>query len=365
MKNDIIDSMGRIGSDMVEGVDAVRRNRKARSGPAWVRLGAVAACLCLVAASASAALFRQGGPAKKTADAAEDTASAVLPADVQKEEVAYGFSLEGEPGLTYYPISFAERVRFGLVPEESEGLTPENVYSITEEDLGEVMGKVAQGTDASLAGKTVYRYAEYPDSRAICILDMDGCYAFYCASWINIDMTGEKDAAKLMQDYSLPEHGKLVEVQDAEEITIFTVTDGETIGQLCALLSECENIGQEEAERRFAKAWRDAYGNDDVYYSDTDGCCRYRTVGEPEERTYTAEDGTVITELVYPDGYYDPYDTAHELWSRGERCLKIETDDGLCLFIDYYPSIGVYFSSNGQFAVPEGAGARLAALLEG
>lgn len=44
-RDDVIDSLGRIDDDMIRDVEALRRKRK-RS--AWVRWGAVAACLCLV-----------------------------------------------------------------------------------------------------------------------------------------------------------------------------------------------------------------------------------------------------------------------------------------------------------------------------
>lgn len=48
-KDNVIDSLGRIDEDMIQGVEALRRKRKL-SG--WVRWAAMAACLCLVIAAA-------------------------------------------------------------------------------------------------------------------------------------------------------------------------------------------------------------------------------------------------------------------------------------------------------------------------
>ena len=52
MNNDnVIDSMGRIDDDLIQSVEALRRKKKR---PAWVKWGAMAACLCLIVAGAVA-----------------------------------------------------------------------------------------------------------------------------------------------------------------------------------------------------------------------------------------------------------------------------------------------------------------------
>lgn len=50
MKDSILDSIGRIGDDLIERVDALRRKSRVKSG--WIRWGAAAACLCLIAGGA-------------------------------------------------------------------------------------------------------------------------------------------------------------------------------------------------------------------------------------------------------------------------------------------------------------------------
>ncbi len=120
----------------------------------------------------------------------------------------------------------------------------------------------------------------------------------------------------------------------------------------------------EPAARRFAEVWYNTYGNDDIYYSEKEGCCTARDNGvQPIERTLLDSGGNRITELIYPEGYQDIWDQAHEQWNRGERCLVLETREGYRLFVDCFPSIGVVFSHNGQFALPEEDMAALCALL--
>lgn len=146
----------------------------------------MAACLCLTVAASVTVLPRL----TTTAPSNETTNNPIFDA----EEEAVGFTLSGKSSLVYYLISFDERVRFQLVPEGSIGLTPENTYQITEADLGEVMGIVENCENSLLIGKTVYHFAVYPGSNAICILDNDGKYDFYCAEGYSTGMAEENSS---------------------------------------------------------------------------------------------------------------------------------------------------------------------------
>ena len=48
-KDRVVDSLGRIDDDMIQGVEVLRRKKKR---PAWTKWGAMAACFCLIVASA-------------------------------------------------------------------------------------------------------------------------------------------------------------------------------------------------------------------------------------------------------------------------------------------------------------------------
>ena len=117
---------------------------------------------------------------------------------------------------------------------------------------------------------------------------------------------------------------------------LFTITDDQIMEEICTLLSGCENIGREASERLFAKAWYDAFGNDDVYYKET---------GVVYRNTETSE-------------------LAHELWNRGEKCINIINKDGYGVSVDYFPSIGVFFVGNGQFSLSKQSVGRLNELLD-
>ena len=54
--------------------------------------------------------------------------------------------MEGSDVL-YFPISFSERKIFGIIDENATGLTAENTYKITADDLGNVMGIVGDSED--------------------------------------------------------------------------------------------------------------------------------------------------------------------------------------------------------------------------
>lgn len=129
----------------------------------WIKWSAMAACLCIVAAGAFAIPQFIGN----------DTPT-VPPAIEQ----AYGFTME-ESDVLYLPISFSQRKKFGLVDKNAAGLTEENEYRATDNDLGDVMGIVGSSQDKSLVGKTVYHFVRFPANDSICIVEAGGVYEFY------------------------------------------------------------------------------------------------------------------------------------------------------------------------------------------
>ena len=124
----------------------------------------MAACLCLVIIGAFALPRFIGNDTP-------DTPPAI-------EENAYGFTMEGSDVL-YFPISFSERKIFGIIDENATGLTAENTYKITADDLGNVMGIVGDSEDERMIGETVYHFVNFPKDDAICIVKVIGTYQFY------------------------------------------------------------------------------------------------------------------------------------------------------------------------------------------
>ena len=303
----------------------------------WVKLGAMAACLCLVIGGFAA---YQAGIFKPLAGTEEN--------DTDTESAAYGFYLNGNHTVLYFPISFEERRQYELVPDDAVGLSKNNIYKITEADLGDLMGIVTDCGYEALNGCNVYHFAKYPAKDSICIVDTPSGYAFYVGSWLNVGNEIGASSDVLLSAYDLPASLEKMELLTPDFGHITDIEDAAIIESIFNILSGKTNSGQEANERRFAQAWYDAYGNDDVYYSEAYGHCMYRENPSDEEPiTYTDNEGnTVVQNSAHNTSVYDK---AHELWSKGERVIKITTVKGYRLTIDYFPSICTFICGDGYY----------------
>lgn len=142
------------------------RTKKIKTTPVWKKWGAMAACLCLIVAGA-VVLPRFIG---------NNPPSTLSPS--QEGEGVYEFTME-ESDVHYCPISFSQRKTFGLVDVNATGLTNENTYQITADDLGDVMGVVGDSQDESIIGETVYHFIKFPADDSICIVEVRGTYEFF------------------------------------------------------------------------------------------------------------------------------------------------------------------------------------------
>lgn len=162
-------AMGRIDSKYID--EAIHYNERTGTSKKknWFKLGAVAACLCLmiIGTFTFPHLVDQG---------------ILSPAPAQ--ESGDGFTMEGSDVL-YLPISFSQRKMFKLIDERATGLTAENTYEITSEDLGDRMGVVGNSQNENLIGETVYHFIKYPADDSICIVKTDGNYQFYVRNGVD------------------------------------------------------------------------------------------------------------------------------------------------------------------------------------
>ena len=342
MKTDKLqDAIGLVKEEYLRETEQPAERRKIK----WITWAAIAAGIVITGIGAYFAVtgIRNNMAAKAIADESRRKETEIASAEEDNIEEyapalneAFGFTLNHQQEMTYYPISFAERVRFKLVPVGAVGLTKENTYQIQEQDLGEQMGIITDCADASLIGKTVYHYASYPDSRAICILEHDGAYVFYCADYIDITVKEDDLSDVLFAGYGFPENCASIGVRDQEGRKLFTITDEAVIKEITALMSGCGNIGVQEASARRIQLWKDTYSNDDVYYDEEQKMILFQSI-----------------EVHYPEGYQDPYDLAHQLWSEGERFLVMEAKDGLNLYVDYFPALRLFSSQNASFGLSD------------
>ena len=175
----ILNLLNQVDEKYIKEADPMNKAKKKNN---WLKWGSMAACFCLVAVGILA------GPRMWNSDDPQDTI-------VSAHELAYNITLEGSETI-YNPISFAQRRLFGIIDENATSLTAENTYQITSDDLGEVMGTVGGCANKKLVGATAYYFVDYPNDDSICIVGINGTYAFYVKEGIIgiIDNSGVIDA---------------------------------------------------------------------------------------------------------------------------------------------------------------------------
>ena len=301
--NELLDKLSLIDPAYVEEAD---REPKKKSY-SWLKFGALAACLCLIIIG----VVLQREPT----DGIQNIVSNHL--------LTFPISLDSAPAALYHPISFEDRQKYGLVPADAIGLDESNTYHITDSDLGEWMGAVTSCGDESLIGCDVYHFAKYPDKDSICIVDTPAGYAFYVCHWLYTEPAIGDTADVLLAVYDLPQSLETMELLTPSLQPIKEITDAAAMDAVFALISGKTNMGLAESNRRFAQAWYEAYGNEDVFFSEEAGYCKYRDV--------------------------DSIEKAQALWTEGEQVILITTERGYQLTIDFFPAMGVAAIGNGYY----------------
>lgn len=331
---ELLDKMEMIDPALVEAAENARGRRRY----SWVKWAVPAACICIVAGG----LAFRGGLFKPSGARQSDTVEDYITSD-SKDTIMVNLNAawiitlmdaDGNEKYAYSNISFLDRKKYGLVPEDAVGLTPENTYVITDTDIGEFMGTVSKCADASLIGMKLYHFAKFPDDDLICIADTPEGYAFYTGWLILPEITEVTNFATYLNAYSITGTSFSVELLSPDGAHIAEINAIDTKSSILALLSGKANIGHAEGERRFAEDWYEAYGNNDVEYNEEYGVVSYKAQNSPEEDT------ALNTK-------------AHDLWNRGERMIRLTSENGASLTLDYFPAVGLFYCGDGCFEVPE------------
>ncbi len=343
--NEFLEKLELINPEFIEAAD-IKPKRKKYTKIKWTVIAA-SLCLIIMAGVLATDYFNLFNPKANKHKVTVQHATA----DV--------FNLNGNDDIVYFPISFDGRVRYGLVPEDAKGLTEENKYKITEADLGELMGTVTSCGDKTLVGRNVYHYSKFPNYDSICIVDTNNGYEFYTGNYFS-DIDG------LNSDYhtsrfNLPETLEKMEVFSDDSELLFSIEDKDTITAIFNLISGKEDIGAAAKSRRYAEAWYNEYGNDDVYYSEEEGDIVYRYKIIKDGYTSTLEDGTEIT---FEPQFEDASDEAHELWNRNRREIVLTTNKGFSLSISYSPIINTFSLANNDYSLTEAEVQELNLLLQ-
>ena len=324
-KEDLCDVIGEIRANFV--LEA-REKVKVRHWRSW---GALAACLCLVAALAFVRW---------------------QPSTTNTEAVAYGFAMDAVPGATYFPLTWEEKQKYKL-PE-----------SPAEADLGAIMGAVTSCEDETLIGSSVYHAAAYPTLDSLCIVASPGGYAYYLCEALSVSAEEGESMKVFLEAYGLPDSLAAAEVLEKDFTPLHTLEDPQKIDTMFAILSTVVNQGKEAGERRFADAWYAAYGNDEVRYSEAEGHCVFAASEAPSEPVTEMDgEGNIVVSNSRPPSE-SVYDKAQALWTAGERIVRLTTAQGFSLELDFFPSIQAIFCHDGCFILTDTQSEALAALLE-
>lgn len=225
------DAMSELDSKYInEALTYKKEVKQKEKKSSWIKLGSMAACLCLIVASAVTLSHFLGDHASVTPPISQEIVTPPI-----SQEIAYGFTMEGSD-LLYLPISFSQRKTFGLIDENETGLTDENTYQITPDDLGDVMGIVGDSQDESIIGKTVYHFIKFPADDSICIVEVGGTYEFYV-----------KDGVEGMEGTNNPDIIMDAPIEDETGHNDMETSDGaitlEYITELQAKISEAMRNG--------------------------------------------------------------------------------------------------------------------------
>ena len=238
---------------------------------------------------------------------------------------ANSFHLEGNEAAIYGPVDIQDGKRFGLVP--GEALSMDKALAITEADLGEFMGIVAGCSDPALNGCKVHHYARYPEKDAICIVETPQGYAFYSCKNLGFDAAVGNLSDELFTLYGLPDSLEIIEVLSQDDKPLFEILDKAQIATVFKLLFGKTNIGLTASNRRYAQAWYDAYGNEDVFFDEEHGYNEFIDI--------------------------ETYEKAHELWGKDCRHIRITTIKGYQLLIDYNPAVCSFNAQDSYYVLSE------------
>lgn len=348
----LLDAIGLVSDELVANAVPSKYSKHFRS------ISVTAACLCLTVVGVFAA-FRTGflpgfvssddlTVGQELAPVTEELQSAPLaPPDMEIEDEPVYTELEAGGfrlgDCVYYPISFEDRIRFGLLPENAVGLDGDHGYfvkesdnsetltavpfdlSIQAEDIGKPMGYAEGSADSSLNDCAIYHYAKLPEYLSICIVDTTDGYAFYTSGGYMLDGDRTDSFDRVLDAYGMPGQVEQLEILTGDWQVLETTDDPDRIAAFCDLLKGKENHGLQANEERYAALWKETYGNEDVYLH---------------------ENGSMI----YTDMAL--HDQAHALWHENERLLRFTTADGFRFYVDYNPSIRA-FSGYGYYALTE------------
>ncbi|MCQ2493163.1 MAG: hypothetical protein MJ104_01055 [Lachnospiraceae bacterium] len=184
MRDDILDTLGFIDDSLIEKAENYTpKSNKGSTSKSKIKYlaigGSIAAALFLAVISISAIVAlnsRNNGYGSNAFGPSANPYVQTITSGTTAQSQKIGFKLNGD---RYHPITWDERLEYGLVLDEAAGQSVQNMYVITDDDIGSEMGVIKKSTKKALNGLTVYHFASREDDDSICIIEVNGAYAFY------------------------------------------------------------------------------------------------------------------------------------------------------------------------------------------
>lgn len=332
MKNKIIDSIGNIDNDIVESVARIRRKKHRNS--VWIKIGAIAACLCLV--TVIVYIIPKHINQSKTTENTTNT------------NIVSNIYIGDQKDLIYHEANADDRIRYGLPGDISEVV-------ISKSDLGEYIGNVGGVMNdmvEDIVGKKVYHYARFPELKSIVIIEIDESYAFFCTYGYTVNIDIGESMGNALNSYELPERGVKIEIYNCDGELVRIASNKSDMETLVDVLKGSNNIGFEELNRRLVSVWYERYGNDYVYL-DEEGFIAYKDVSVDGEDTDDKANASGVIGTESEKSRVPVKDLANELWRRDAFELVIEDNQGFRIILNYMPASGTISAFDGVFALTE------------
>ncbi len=346
--NEFLEKLELINPEFVEAAD-IKPKRKKYTKIKWT---AIAASLCLIILAGVWAtdyfnLFDTKANNHK----------------VTVQHAAAGFNLNGNDDIVYFPIPFDDCKRYGIIPQDAIGLSRDDAYEITSDDIGEHMGTVTSCGDKTLVGRNVYHYSKFSNYDSICIVDTNEGYEFYTGT-IFIGKYSNLSSNECLAMFRLPDSLEKIEIIDDKFNVLYEIKDEKNISSFFNIILNKYDIGSNEMNRRRADAWYKEYGNDDLYYDETTGKIVYKYENEIIKEGYTSIiDGV---EIVFEPQFGDTVtrDKAIELWNRNCVNISLTSNNGFGITIEYSPITSTFSISGNDYSLTEAEIQELNALLQ-
>ena len=284
-RKDLYNGFNEVDDDILERSEIASKSKKK---PAWLKWGAIAACLCLVVSIAIPVLHHKGGFGSQG------------PSDDMVEPIVLLYL----NGALYECFDDPQALkRLGLPAEITAEVAGEHVANI------EVGGVVEYQETVRQTDKELFQYAPAP-SRAVYVLRDGDNYmaAVFVRTYFPDDRDAYSDLAEVYRIYGIEDAGDIASIAQVDwnrgKIIGAEITGTDAIGEFYALTTDIVN--------------------------------------------FVSMDNDAFQERVFGDVPEENAPEAHSAFADDQQTIRIETIDGHRFFVSIYLNYGYLYCSGGM-----------------